>query len=106
MEGWQVGRQRRAVPGPQHTEPTAASVSSQPQSGSGGRAIRPVLQRAACHSRRGQMCPGSLAPHTSHSTECPGGLLPSLPFPQLCSTGVGGEGWMPGFPHRRWIFSS
>ena len=38
------------------------------------------------------MCPGSLAPHTSHSTECPGGLLPSLPFPQLCSTGVGGEG--------------
>lgn len=99
MEGWQVGRQRRAVPGPQRTEPTAACLCPP-------NPVRPVLQRAACHSRQGQMCPGPLAPHTSHSTECPGRLLPSLPFPQLCSTGVGGEAWMPGFPHISWIFSS
>lgn len=93
MEGWQVGRQRRAVPGPQRTEPTAAcQCPPNPRAVGAAMPSDPHCRGPACHSRQGQMWSGSLAPHTSHSTECPGGLFPCLPFPQLCSIGERGRG--------------
>lgn len=90
MEGWQVGRQRRAARATAHKSP------QQPV------CVLPTPSDLCCRGRPathigGRCAPALLLPHTSHSTGCLEDSSPLCLFPSCAGVGAGMDA---RFPHR------